>query len=573
MKKSALKLEETATLNATLKNFEKVLNDTCNVMEEAGYSNDFIQTLKRTYTSFDFDSCKNRIDADRWEKLIKSVNFIECSEKEKLIKKYSFEYPYHSRDYSAPCYLQNAEKKLIQFEQRKEKYIKQLGISVLDSLFKSSVRKSKYKTIDHDFATLPEKLKMVVFHEMTEYQNHYLSNQKRASYFLENLDNFINWLYEADHGLKKLIEENWVYKNLKSGEQKMEFKTKFMAIKIFKNGNCDLTFKRGFLKDLNIIKSHIDSGGDIKDAKKIIQFEQVIKDFGLKKCKPFELGNGSKIFKFLIRGKEARVLAGSSKVYVSCAGNKLKCDYDNGSFHRLFENIRKCLIPIKKDVVVEQKVTYLYDSETPKNNQDTKIVELKNLLDKEYKCELSIYANCMSGHVLVQGKKFVISVDDTLQIFSEGFEQKIDIAKKKSKAIFGYIKVVFASCQLLLDDCAEETKRIVPRYHIEEISVQDTSVIPIGNFHSKSQEKSISITHSDSDGTIVKGDTKPAKDLLKGLGFSWFDEGKFWYVRGSRRRIFCDESRNRCDNLSTNLKDQGYQVMQHYPRNVSTLVN
>ena len=89
MKKSALNLEETATLNATLKNFETVLNETYKVMDEAGYSNDFIQVLKRTYTSFDFENCKNRIDANRWEKLIKSVNFIECAEKEKLIKKYS----------------------------------------------------------------------------------------------------------------------------------------------------------------------------------------------------------------------------------------------------------------------------------------------------------------------------------------------------------------------------------------------------------------------------------------------------------------------------------------------------
>lgn len=56
------------------------------------------------------------------------------------------------------------------------------------------------------------------------------------------------------------------------------------------------------------------------------------------------------------------------------------------------------------------------------------------------------------------------------------------------------------------------------------------------NMQAKPQARSgrISVGHSSEKGTVVQGDTKPFKELLKRHGFSWHREGSFWYIRKSR---------------------------------------
>ena len=198
-------------------------------------------------------------------------------------------------------------------------------------------------------------------------------------------------------------------------------------------------------------------------------------------------------------------------------------------------------------------------------------IHLKTILEKEYKCDLSLEPGCLNGQITIKNRKYTLSVDKILQIFSEGFEQRIDIIGKTNKQIFGYLKVVFASCQLILDECPAETKRVAPKYHNEENEAQ---IIPLKNSTKiETLDNSVSIIHSSEEGTYIQGDTKPVKDHLKRFGFSWSWETMFWYVRGSRNRAFCDESKKRCDDLSSFLMEKGYHVRQHYPQDAINLVN
>jgi hypothetical protein len=44
----------------------------------------------------------------------------------------------------------------------------------------------------------------------------------------------------------------------------------------------------------------------------------------------------------------------------------------------------------------------------------------------------------------------------------------------------------------------------------------------------------ILLSHTQEEGTVLRGDTRPFRDVIKSFGFRWYGVGGFWYLPRSR---------------------------------------
>ena len=66
------------------------------------------------------------------------------------------------------------------------------------------------------------------------------------------------------------------------------------------------------------------------------------------------------------------------------------------------------------------------------------------------------------------------------------------------------------------------------------------------------------------DGSIfVTGDTKPVKEDLKKFKLAWSRKLKVWYVPGSRKRAYCEQTKNHLNDLRRLLESRGVTVTSY----------
>jgi len=603
-----LKSESNAASD-TFDQFAPVYAEVIKQLKKFSLTGEFKTEIKGA-TEFSKNIFMEKISLNCWEKILKEVNFLSSKQREQLLDDLKGE---------SLCYTDHVDKYVSELEKNRHEKLEETLNCIYGDLTEYIVwQKGRRKDIKAK--KVEEKVKFCLFGNFDDgywYNRHGVKADWLSDLEMIMLTMSGQSLKESGSRFGDTLKTELAKAVQSEGRFQYEQKCDFFNLKVFKPGNVEITFINGsdillnhFYKSCQKMtlkqyefyrnfRKHIAEDtrcniGNIKLVRANDKGAQVV-SFDFKNSKDTLVYNGHlAIYTNLIEAQlynpeKPSDLIDSFKVLDRNAQRSLYRDLvdylkkEGKNIESMPERTASEVMEVAK-MEMEESVEFereerarklnileLKEASTGEKNTYSKWQYKRNrkleiLLGDEYNsCELIHDKDKLTGWLEAKGTAYNIEVTDMLKIWGDNCELSVKIGCQKITSLLGFIKLSVASFELMMDK-TEEARRVLDNHKVASQKASKISEDPEPVYElSGDDDRVVNIIHNADKGTYIEGDTKPVKEDLKRYGFSWSWESRTWYVRGSKRRGFCEESLNRLDRLSELLAGKNIRVIRSYP--------